>query len=149
MTETVHALPWTARLAIGHLLADETIAGLVGSAVFTDIAEGRYPCVQVIQLGGSIVNGRSLHWLQEDLLQVNCMGGSRAIAHDLAAECQRSFRALSGAVEYTVGPSTISAVVTGVEVGGISDQNDTGFQPAKPFSRFDVVVTSHPSLSGS
>jgi hypothetical protein len=149
VTEIVYTLPWSARLAIGHLLADATVDDLVGSNVFTDIAEGAYPCVQVIQFPGRIIEGRSVHWLQEDLLQVNCFGGSRSFAHDLAAECQRSFKSLSGSVTYTVGPSTISAVVTGVEVGGIADQSDTGFTPAKPFSRFDVVLTSHPSQSGS
>ena len=141
---TEYQLPWTSRLVIGHLLADTAVTDLVGQNVYTDIAEGAYPCVQVVQFPGQVASSGSILWLQSDLVQVNAFGGSRSFAHDLAAACQLSLRGLSGSVTYTVGPTVASAVVTGVEIGGIGDRSDETFAPAKPFSHFDAVIASHP-----
>lgn len=140
-------LPHAGLLVIGHLLADDDVTDLVGEEVVTDMNADRLPAIRVTQFPGRMVSGSSIYWLTESLLQVDCYwsgGSDRKHARDLASVAHRSLAQMRGAVTYTVGTDTVTGVVSGVELFGIADASDDRFQPAKPFSRFDLLVTAHP-----
>ncbi len=154
MTELI-VLPYAARLAVGFLL--ETLdAGLaeagteyeVGANIGTDAPNDTYPFVRVAQVAGTVVEGSSIHWLGEWLLQIDVWGpggNDRITAHTIAEVASALFsQRLSGAVEYTIGGSTVSAVVSRALVGGVIDDEDTALKPPRPTSRFDVLITAHP-----
>jgi hypothetical protein len=148
-------LPYVARLAVGFLL--ETLDGAladtgsdieVGQNIGTDATHDTYPFVRITQVGGSVISPEAHYWLGETLLQFDIWGpgGNDRFSSHTIAEVAAALMAqqLRGSVEYTIGTSSVSAVVNAVVVGGVTDHLDTDLTPARPMSRFDALVTAHP-----
>ena len=68
----------------------------------------------------------------------------RFAAHTIAEAAARVLVSLSGSVEYTIGTSTVTAVVSRCVVGVVTDTTDAALAPPRPYSRFDAVLTAHP-----
>lgn len=152
---TVLALPYGARLAIGYLLAelDDLLTAeghtdlIVGNNIVTDAPHDTFPLVRATQLGGSVVQGESIYWLSDTLLQFDVWGpggNDRFAAHTIAETAARLLASLSGAVEYEIGSSSVSGVVSGCVVGVVTDTVDTALKPPRPYSRFDCRMSAHP-----
>lgn len=153
VVEEVYEQPYHARLIIGCLLDDDDVTADVGEEVGTDISADRLPAIRVTQFPGRTIEGSTVDWLAETLLQVDCYwsgGSDRFNAHQLALKARKALRAMRGTVTYTIGSEPVSAVVTGIECFMPADDHDSAWQPPKPMSRFDVLLTAHPRpLSGS
>lgn len=155
MSELI-VLPYAARLVIGCLLDATEVTALVSTNIGTDLPKtpvANRGVVRVTQFPGRIVEGSSIYWLETTILQLDCWGpggNDRIQAHNIAETCRAVLQQrLTGTVEYEIGTSTVNGVVSGTEVGGIADDSDDAFQPARPRSRFDVTVTAHPAPVGS
>lgn len=148
MTELI-LLPHASRLIIGTLLDAPEVAAIADDRVLTDGTDNQPgPWVRVTQFGGRLINGGAHYWLEQTPFQVDCWGpggNDRKIAHDLAETCRAVLaQRCRGALSFTIGTSPVAGVVTGCEVGGITDTTDETFQPARPMSRFDGVLVAHP-----
>lgn len=152
---TVLALPYGSRVAVGALLAglDDLLESeghtdfVVGNNIGTDATHDTYPFVRVSQVGGSIAEPESIYWLADTVLQIDVWGpggNDRFAAHTIAEAAARVLVSLSGSVEYTIGTSTVTAVVSRCVVGVVTDTTDTALAPPRPYSRFDAVLTAHP-----
>lgn len=154
MTDLI-VLPYVARLAVGFLLEtlDDGLAEVgsdleVGQNIGTDATHDTYPFVRVTQVGGSIISPEAHYWLGETLLQFDIWGpgGNDRFSSHTIAEVAAALLAqrLTGAVEYAIGTSSVSAAVNSVVVGAVTDHLDTDLIPARPMSRFDALITAHP-----
>ena len=148
MTDLV-LLPHATRLIIGCLLDADEVTDIAGDRVVSDGSENQTgPWVRVHQFGGRIVQPQAHYWLEQTVFQVDCRGAGgndRKTAHDLAETCRAVLaQRLRGSVAYLIGSSPAEGVVSNCEVGGITDTEDEAFQPARPMSRFDGVLTAHP-----
>lgn len=144
-------LPYVARLVIGHLLDRDEVTDIVGQEIVTDLTQPVPAAwVRVTEVGGRVVSAGTVYWLADTTVQIDCCGGpgGRAVAHDLAELCRIALHELSGSVTFTVGPSTVSGVVTGTTVGAIVPRSDESFKPPRPYASFDAQVAAHP-LNGS
>jgi hypothetical protein len=142
VSDDLIVLPYVQRLLVWFLLAQDEVTALVDQNVYTDLpATPDWPVVRVSTFPGRIIEGGSIYWLEQTLAQVDVWGGPRVLTHDIAETCRSTLKArLNGAVEF----GAVSAVVTEVQVGGIRDDSDADYTPAKPHARFDVTVTAHP-----
>lgn len=154
MSELV-TLPYVSRLVVAFLLDQPEVASVVGQSVYTDVpAEPHFPMIRVTQFPGRVISSGSIYWLEQTLVQIDTWGpggNDRLEAHTLAETCRAALsQRLPGAQSFTLGSTVIEAVVTGIECGGIADTSDTAYEPARPHSRFDVVIAAHPfAASGS
>ena len=142
-------LPHASRLVIGCLIDAEEVQAICDDRIVSDGSENQQgPWVRVQQFPGRIIQGGAHYWLEQTLFQVDCRGAGgndRKLAHDLAETCRAVLaQRLKGSVAYTIGSSPVDGVVSMCEVGGIADTYDEAFQPARPMSRFDGVLTAHP-----
>ena len=149
MTDDLVTLPYVARLTVAFLIAQPEVFDLVGNAVYTDVpSEPTFPLVRVVQLPGRIISSGSIYWLEETIIQVDTWGpggNDRLAAHTLAETCRAVMaQRFTGPQDFMLGSTTVSAVVTGLDCGGIADSSDTAYQPARPHSRFDAVIAAHP-----
>lgn len=145
-------LPYAARLATAFLLDQEEVTDLVGANIGTDIAatpEAGKGIVRLTSFPGRVIDSTSIYWLESTVIQFDCWGpggNDRLNAHTIAETCRAALsQRFTGTQSFTLGTSAIEGVVTGVEVGGIADDSDDAYQPARPRSRFDAVITAHPT----
>lgn len=147
MNDTIITLPYIARLAVWFLLDQDEMAELVGENIYTDLPAGHtFPAVRITQIGGRVVPGP--HWLEATTLQAEAWGpgGNDRLAAHTTVETARSLFA-SSRFRGEIDHGSVEAVVTGVDAGGIVDDSDDSFKPARPRSRFDLVVYAHPTVT--
>lgn len=148
MTELV-TLPYVARLVVAFLLDQAEVTDVVAGSIYTDApATPTFPMVRVVQFPGRVVSSSTIYWLEETLIQIDTWGpggNDRLAAHSLAETCRAAMmQRLVGSQSFTLGSTPITAVVTGLDCGGIADTSDTAYEPARPHSRFTAVIAAHP-----
>lgn len=118
-----------------RMRADGQLTGYVADRVYTEIpGNAVYPLVRVTRIGGGL---RDLV-LDEPVIQVDCYGGPKGTAFDLAADaikfCRERFpgRHPEGIVYGVNRPDAIN-------VAGFRYLPDTTFDPAK--ARYLFIVT--------
>lgn len=133
--------PNVLRLVTGFLRAQTEVSALVDDRVYSDIPKDpTWPLVRVSHLGGGTRTDPAYHLFAE-LVQVDCWGGPRIATFNLAETCRAAMsQRLIGA--HTVGAD--SAVVSGISPGGLREDSDDTYAPAKPRVRFDCVIYTHP-----
>jgi hypothetical protein len=151
MTDSLVLMPNTAALASQFLRAQPEVDLYTDGRVYTKLPRTKaYPLVRITRVGGRLQPGRPL-WLETVTLQVDCFAGQAKTAHDLARICRAALgQRLPGSHE--VDGDDIAAVVTDVQVGGITETDDPTEPEARSVARFDTRVTVHPqpsALTGS
>lgn len=147
MSDTLTELPYIARLVVWFLLDQEQMTDLVGDNIYTDLpATPTFPAVRVTQIGGRVIPGP--HWLEATTVQIEAWGpggSDRLAAHSTVSRARTLLTSSRFLGEIDHGG--VEAVVTGVDAGGILDDSDESFTPARPRSRCDLVVYAHPTVT--
>lgn len=140
MSGDLVVMPNTARLVSEFLRDQSELSTLVEERIYTKLpATKAYPLMQVRRIGGSPRIGH-VHWLEDVLLQIDAWGGPAEQAFTLAETARAALmQRLAGSHD-----GDVTAVVTRVTVGGITEDSDDTEPKARPHARFDAVVTVHP-----
>lgn len=133
---TVELLPDVEALVSAYLRARSEITTLVAQRVYTALpSEPTWPLVRLTRIGGIPVMSRPLR-LDAATIQVDCYGGPKALAWEIAETC-RAVLAESDRAVHSEG------YVTGVQFGPMNYLPDREYSPAKPRYTFDVDVFVH------
>jgi hypothetical protein len=133
-------LPDCERLVSRFLREHLDVAALVGERVYTAFPaqEGDEPLVLVQRTGGFPPFSQPLV-LDEALLQLDCYGGPKALAHELAATVRAALCELEGAVR-------AEGSVTGVTFGALRWLPDPTWKPPRPRYIADVTIYTRPAV---
>lgn len=130
-------LPDVEQLLSAFLRDQDEITAIVGQRVYTELPATKvYPLVRLTRFGGSPVFDRPLY-LDRAQLQIDCYGGPKRLANELAETCRAVMAArLPGVYD--------EAAVTAVGFGALTYLADDTFEPAKPRFLSTISVTLHP-----
>jgi hypothetical protein len=137
--EAIYLTPNVEALVSAFLREQAEVTALVGDRVYTSLPKNvEWPAVRVVVID-ELPTGSPL-WLVGAIVQVDAWGGSKADAWRIANTCRAVMdRRLAGAHP--------EGVVSGVTPGGLIDQPDEDFEPAKPRWLFTSTVHAHPGAT--
>lgn len=141
--EPLYLTPNVEALVSAFLREQTEVIALLGDRVYTSLPKNpEWPAARVVVIDEAPAG--SPLWLVGAVIQVDAWGGTKADAWRIANTCRAAIdRRLVGAHP--------EGVVTGVTLGGLLDEPDEDFTPAKPRWLFTSTVHAHPSgtLDGS
>lgn len=141
MTDTLILPPNMEKLVSDFLRDQDEVAALIADRVYTAIPKAAtYPLVRVSLLESTPVSGSQPLWAELHYMQVEAFGGSKGDAWRIAATCR-------AALDQRLVGTYSEGVVNGVDSGGMIDQPDETFEPAKPRWLFTSTITAHPSAT--
>lgn len=133
----LYLLPNVESMVTLYLQTQPDMVALIDARSYTELPKNvEFPAIRVTQYNDLKRTVRPL-WVVTAFLQVDAFGGTKSQAWRLAATAQAAIAAMEGNT-YPGG------VVSAVNMGGMSDQPDTDYEPAKPRFRIDVSITVHP-----
>lgn len=138
----VVTLPNMTRLVTTLLAADADVDALVDGRVFNVLPTGdkTWPTVRVTRQGGGLRTQTAYH-LDSAVMQIEAWAGPAVLAWQVAETC-RAVMATRFVGAHDIGDDLV--VVTGVDVGGMSEDKDEAHTPAPHRARFDAVIYAHP-----
>lgn len=138
MSETLVILPNVEALISAFFRTQPELVALVDDRVYTELPKSpTFPAMRVTQYDDITVTDMPL-WVIAAQIQVDSWGGSK---HDawLTASTARGLLSSRLSGEHTLG------TVSGVRFGGMRDEPDTDYEPAKPRFYFTASVFAHPN----
>lgn len=140
-------IPNIAKLVIWFLLDQPEITTGVGDRVFSDPPESAaFPMIRVTQTPATMSDHR---FVASSFVQVSAWGpgkGDRSAAHDLA---ETAAMLMHSRLRDRVSYGGVDAVVSHVHAGGVHDDTDPVFHPAKPRSWFTAMVYVTPDVTAN
>lgn len=136
---TLRELPYVGQLCLFFLLAQEEVTAVFDQRILIDLeADQTFPAVRISELAGKISQP---YWLTSPIVQFECFANDRVTARRGASLCHATLaQRLVGVASY----GGVTATITDADLGGITDLSDSTFVPARPYARFDAVITAHP-----
>lgn len=130
-------MPNVESMLTAYLQSQADIVALIGERSYTELPHNVvFPAIRVTQYNDLKVTVRPL-WVVTAYVQLDAFGGTKNQAWTLASTAQSAIAAMEGLV-------LPGGVVSAANVGGMSDQPDTDYEPAKPRFRVDFSITVHP-----
>jgi len=138
---TLRLLPDAEALLSAHLRADTDVQALVGQRVYTMLPSAKeWPLVRLQRVGGPSDGTPTGYALLRDqaLLQVECYGGPKAVAWQVANTVRASI------AQTIAGPHT-GGWCERATLGNTRYLPDESFDPARPRVLFDVTLFLRPA----